>query len=169
MIFQPETLIGWQRGGFRLFWRWKSRRRGGRPGKDRELIRLIQQMWTMNPTWGSPRVATNSASFHVSYAADEAILHDYAANASGFLCNIRPRLKWQQIFIFVARLERIQRISIDGTGFVATVSPADRIIGYRTLIREIARCLPIHQLLDQFSKDHVETVKEVAAGDRGVQ
>ena len=25
MIFQPETVIGWQRAGWRLFWRWKSR------------------------------------------------------------------------------------------------------------------------------------------------
>jgi len=25
MIFRPETVIGWQRAGFRMFWRWKSR------------------------------------------------------------------------------------------------------------------------------------------------
>src|SRR4029077_8630588 len=29
MIVQPETLIGWHRQGFKLFWRWKSRL--GRP------------------------------------------------------------------------------------------------------------------------------------------
>ena len=56
MIFQPETVIGWQRSGFRIFWRWKSRRRSGRPGKDLELIQLIRRMWTVNPTWGSPRI-----------------------------------------------------------------------------------------------------------------
>jgi len=55
MIFRPETVIGWQRAGFRMFWRWKSRRRRGRPGKDFELIRLIRRMWAVNPTWGSPR------------------------------------------------------------------------------------------------------------------
>jgi putative transposase len=32
MVFQPETVIGWQRAGFRMFWRWKSRGRCGRPG-----------------------------------------------------------------------------------------------------------------------------------------
>lgn len=26
VIFKPETLVRWHRGGFRLFWRWKSRR-----------------------------------------------------------------------------------------------------------------------------------------------
>ncbi len=56
MIFQPETVIGWHRAGFRMFWRWKSRPRGGRPGKDPELVQLIRRMWAANPTWGSPRI-----------------------------------------------------------------------------------------------------------------
>jgi transposase InsO family protein len=56
MIFRPETVIGWQQAGFRILWRWKSRRRRGRPGKDRELIHLIRRMWAVNPTWGSPRI-----------------------------------------------------------------------------------------------------------------
>jgi hypothetical protein len=56
MICQPETVIGWQQAGFRMFWRWKSRHRGGRPRKDAALIELIRRMWTVNPTWGSPRI-----------------------------------------------------------------------------------------------------------------
>ncbi|MGO9846891.1 MAG: hypothetical protein ACLPKT_09925, partial [Methylocella sp.] len=31
VIVKPETVIGWHRAGFRLFWRWRSRSRGGRP------------------------------------------------------------------------------------------------------------------------------------------
>lgn len=31
VIFKPETLVRWHRGGVRLFWRWKSRRPSGRP------------------------------------------------------------------------------------------------------------------------------------------
>jgi hypothetical protein len=30
-IIRPETLLHWHRAGFRLYWRWKSRSRGGRP------------------------------------------------------------------------------------------------------------------------------------------
>ena len=56
MIFQPETVIGWRRAGFRRFWRWKSSRRPGRPGKGPELVQLIRRMWACNPTWGSPRI-----------------------------------------------------------------------------------------------------------------
>jgi hypothetical protein len=30
-IIRPETLVRWHRAGFRSYWRWKSRNRGGRP------------------------------------------------------------------------------------------------------------------------------------------
>jgi hypothetical protein len=30
-IVSPETLMSWHRAGFRAYWRWKSRPRGGRP------------------------------------------------------------------------------------------------------------------------------------------
>lgn len=29
-IVQPDTVLRWHRSGFRLYWRWKSRSRGGR-------------------------------------------------------------------------------------------------------------------------------------------
>jgi putative transposase len=56
VIVRPETVIGWHGAGFRLYWRWKSRRREGRPPIDPELIQLIRRMWPANPTWGSPRI-----------------------------------------------------------------------------------------------------------------
>ena len=43
-IIQPETLVRWHRAGFRLFWRWKSWRRDGRPQIRAELRALIRQM-----------------------------------------------------------------------------------------------------------------------------
>ena len=30
-IIRPQTLVRWHRAGFRCYWRWKSRPRGGRP------------------------------------------------------------------------------------------------------------------------------------------
>src|SRR5277367_5606483 len=36
-IIQPETLVRWHRAGFRRYWRWKSRRRGGQPRITPEL------------------------------------------------------------------------------------------------------------------------------------
>ena len=55
VLVKPETIVGWHRLGFRLFWRWKSRR-GGRPRIPREVIDLIHRMTQENPTWGVPRI-----------------------------------------------------------------------------------------------------------------
>jgi hypothetical protein len=59
IVVKPETLIGWHRQGFRLFWRWKSR--GGRPRLPRNIRRLIAEMAAENPTWGQERVADELA------------------------------------------------------------------------------------------------------------
>jgi hypothetical protein len=48
-IIRPETLVRWHRAGFRCYWRWKSRPRGGRPQIDADLRALIRQMSIENP------------------------------------------------------------------------------------------------------------------------
>src|SRR3954462_13667481 len=55
-VIRPETLVRWHRAGFRSYWRWKSRNRGGRPQIDTELRALIRQMSNDNPLWGAPRI-----------------------------------------------------------------------------------------------------------------
>src|SRR6478736_6718288 len=55
-IVKPETVLRWHRAGFRSFWRWKSRRRPGRPSITPEIRRLIRQMSLANPLWGAPRI-----------------------------------------------------------------------------------------------------------------
>ena len=50
-VIRPETLVRWHRVGSRLYWRWKSRLRGGRP-----QIVLIRRMSTENPLWGAPPI-----------------------------------------------------------------------------------------------------------------
>jgi transposase InsO family protein len=55
-LVQPETILRWHRTGFRLFWRWKSRNRAGRPKIDRDLRDLIRRISTENPLWGASRI-----------------------------------------------------------------------------------------------------------------
>src|SRR6187200_3004673 len=55
-IVEPETVIRWHRTGFRSFWRWKSRRRAGRPKVPLEVRQLIREMSLANPLWGAPRI-----------------------------------------------------------------------------------------------------------------
>src|ERR1700736_2591202 len=55
-IVKPDTIVGWHRAGFRLYWRWKSRRRSGRPKVPLEIRRLIREMSVANPLWGAARI-----------------------------------------------------------------------------------------------------------------
>ena len=55
-IVKPETVVRWHRAGFRSYWRWKSRPRGGRPTVPLEMRELIREMSIGNPLWGAPRI-----------------------------------------------------------------------------------------------------------------
>src|SRR3979490_706543 len=55
-ILTTETVIRWHRAGFRAYWRWKSRSRGGRPKTPLEVRQLIRDMSIENPLWGAPRI-----------------------------------------------------------------------------------------------------------------
>jgi hypothetical protein len=56
VIVKPETVIRWHRAGFRLFWRWISRR----PRAALEIRRLIRDMSLANPLWARPGSMANS-------------------------------------------------------------------------------------------------------------
>jgi hypothetical protein len=55
-IVQPDAVLRWHRSGFRVYWRWKSRSRGGRPQVPIEIRSLIRRMSEENPLWGAPRI-----------------------------------------------------------------------------------------------------------------
>ena len=69
-IIHPKILIRWHREGFRIYWRWKSGRRGGRPKALNEVRILIRQIGTQNPLWGAPGIHGEllKLGFHVSQA-----------------------------------------------------------------------------------------------------
>jgi transposase InsO family protein len=55
-VVQPEIILRWHRAGSKVFWRWKSRNRAGRPKIDRSLRDLIQRMSRENRLWGASRI-----------------------------------------------------------------------------------------------------------------
>jgi hypothetical protein len=60
VIVKPETVIAWQRKGFRLYWRWKSRgEKWGKPCVSREIRELIWEMSSANPLWGAHGFTVN--------------------------------------------------------------------------------------------------------------
>jgi len=70
VLVKPETVIRWHKKGFRLYWTWKSRRRGGCPRVEGQLRELIRRMARENATWGAPRIHGEllKLGFHVSEA-----------------------------------------------------------------------------------------------------
>jgi len=56
VIVKPETVVGWRRAGFRLYWRWRSRPHGGRPKITEEIRALIRRMAEENSEWGAPKI-----------------------------------------------------------------------------------------------------------------
>ena len=58
VIVKPETVIGWHRRGFRIYWAFISRRgkKPGRPRIGKEIRDLIRRMARENVTWGAPRI-----------------------------------------------------------------------------------------------------------------
>jgi hypothetical protein len=55
VLVKPATVVQWHRKGFRLYWRWRSRR-PGRPKIGAEIRDLICRMSKANPLWGAPRI-----------------------------------------------------------------------------------------------------------------
>ena len=55
VVVKASTLIGWHKKGFKLYWRWKSRK-VGRPNIYWELIKLVRKMQKENPIWSAQRI-----------------------------------------------------------------------------------------------------------------
>jgi transposase InsO family protein len=75
LILKPDTLLHWHRQGFKLFWRFRSHARPGRPRLNQDLIRLIQQMATENPSWGAERIRGELLKLGIQIAKDT--IHTY--------------------------------------------------------------------------------------------
>ena len=56
LTVKPEAVIRWHQQGYKLYWRWKSRHKNGRPQIPQEQINLIKQIAGDNPLWGAPRI-----------------------------------------------------------------------------------------------------------------
>lgn len=53
---RPETLLGWNRAGFRALWRQRSRPGPGRPPLPATTVAPIRRLAAENPLWGAKRI-----------------------------------------------------------------------------------------------------------------
>jgi len=56
LLVKPETILRWHRQGFRMFWRWRTRRTRPKPGISTDTIGLIRRMADENRLWGAERI-----------------------------------------------------------------------------------------------------------------
>ena len=54
IVVKPETVVGWHRAGFRLYWRLRSRGGGREIGPD--VFETARRIAQENPSWGAPRI-----------------------------------------------------------------------------------------------------------------
>ena len=71
LIVRPETVLGWQRAGWRAYWRWRSSHetRGGRAAIPVELQALIARMAAENHLWGQKRIQAELARLGIQVSA----------------------------------------------------------------------------------------------------
>jgi hypothetical protein len=99
-VIRPETLIRWHRAGFRHYWRWKSRRLGGRLQISAELRALIRRMSIENPLWGAPRI--HGELLKLGFEVAQSSVAEYLVKRRGppsqgwstFLRNHPPEVAW---------------------------------------------------------------------------
>jgi putative transposase len=147
VIVQPATVLAWHRQGFRLYWRWESRRNPvGRPRLDAELRDLIRRMARENPTWGRRRIRAELAL--LGYEVAELTVAKYMHRTSPrpaptwrvFLTAhardivavdffLVPTLTFRLLFVFVMlRHERRELLHINVTDHPSAVWTAQQII-----------------------------------------
>src|SRR3977135_934975 len=132
-IIQPETIIQWHRTGFRLYWRWKSRSRCGRPRIPGEIRRLIREMSLANRLWGAPRIHGELLKLGIEVAQPtvakymarsgrgrsqswKTFLHNHAAGIGAMDFLIVPTVGFKLLFVLaVLRHERRRLISLSVT------------------------------------------------------
>jgi len=97
--------VRWHRAGFRYYWRWQSRSRGGRPQIETDLRALIRQMSMKNPLWGAPRV--HGELLKLGFDVAQSSVAKYMAKRRGppsqgwrtFLGNHTPDIAAMDLFI----------------------------------------------------------------------
>ncbi len=69
IVVKPSTVVRWHRQGFRYFWRWKSRKKPGRPALSLEVRELIRRMARDNG-WRAPRIHKELARLGIEVCVD---------------------------------------------------------------------------------------------------
>src|SRR6266851_6015923 len=179
-IVQPETIIRWHRTGFRSYWRWKSRRRGGRPIIPGEIRRLIREMSLANPLWGAPRIHGELLKLGIEVAQStvakymaksgrgraqtwKTFLHNHAAGIAAMDFLVVPTVGFKLLFVLVILRHQRRRL----LSLTVTTNPTAEWI-----VLQITDAFPWNEAPDYLIRDrdgsygHAVTRRPTAMGIR---
>src|SRR5207302_10984339 len=106
-VVQPETILRWHRAGFITFWRWKSRKRAGRPKIDRGLRDLIRRMSKENSQWGASRIHGELLMLYMVRSGTppsqswKTFLRNHAQAIAAIDLCVVPTLTFERLFAFL--------------------------------------------------------------------
>jgi len=72
-LMQPATVKAWHTRAFRFYWRWRSRRRVGRPLISQEMRELIRKLSRENPLWGAEVIRLTLQNLHYKPPCEDTI------------------------------------------------------------------------------------------------
>ncbi len=179
-VIGPETVIRWHRMGFRLYWRWKSRSRGGRPRIPREIRRLIRDMSLANRLWGAPRIHGELLKLGIEVAQStvakymaksgrgrsqtwKTFLHNHAAGIAAMDFLIVPTVGFKLLFVLVILKHQRRRL----ISLTVTTNPTAEWIAH-----QITDAFPWNEAPDYLVRDrdgsygHAVTRRLAAMGIR---
>jgi len=70
---QPATVKAWHTRAFKLYWRWKSRRKPGRPPINQEMRDMIWKLSRENPLCGEGQIRDNLLLLHYDPPCEDTI------------------------------------------------------------------------------------------------
>jgi len=179
-IIKPDTVVRWHRTGFRLYWRWKSRARGGRPRIPAEIRGLIRDMSLANRLWGAPRIHGELLKLGIEVAQStvakymaksgrgrsqtwKTFLHNHAAGIAAMDFLVVPTVGFKLLFVLVIlRHQRRRLISL-----TVTTNPTAEWIAH-----QITDAFPWNEAPDYLIRDrdasygHAVTKRLAAMGIR---
>jgi transposase InsO family protein len=170
-IVQPESVIRWHRTGLRLYWRWKSRARGGRPKIPGEIRHLIREMSLANRLWGAPRIHGELLKLGIEVAQStvakymarsgrgrsqtwKTFLHNHVAGIGAMDFLIVPTVGFRLLFVLVIlRHQRRRLISL-----TVTAHPTAEWIA-----RQVTEAFPWDEAPDYLIRDRDASYGQVVA------
>jgi hypothetical protein len=160
-IIQPDTIIRWHRSGFRLYWRWKSHSRGGRPKVSMEIRCLIREMSLTNRLWGAPRIHGELLKLGIEIAQStvakymakgergrlqtwKTFLHNHAAGIAAMDFLVVPTIGFKLLFVLVILRHQRRRL----ISFTVTTNPTGEWIA-----RQITEAFPWNEAPKHLIRD----------------